>query len=541
MPGTMAIPIFNNKYAQWALHLLAILYLWSVFVIPNRLDWLLWWYLFYLPLEVPVFAALLLVRGRIRRPVLFVCTLLISAGLVFRVADMASFMVFGRPFNPVLDAYLLPFGFDLLRSSIGLARALLVALLLVLVIALILACSFFALKRVQRLLDRVPSNAALAGVAAVFVVWLIGYAGAWSKSSRYFFDQLSAHGNKVVSSLHELEEFREAIKTDVYQDVPGEKLFTALQNKDVFIVFVESYGRVLLDSQRYSPVIRPVLENAGQTLQQHGFFASSAFLESSTNGGLSWLAHGSTMSGLWIDSQLRYDALILSQRASLISLFKRAGWRTLGVMPAITSAWPESSYFGYEQLYDAAALDYRGIPFNYVTMPDQFTLAQIQRRERQGSGRRPVMAEIALISSHAPWTPIPDLIDWSRVGDGTEFNQMASSGYRPDQVWSDLELLKDQYRSSVVYVINTLVSYLQEYGDENLVVMVLGDHQPMPLIAEGASVSDVPVHFITADPELHALIRNWQWTPGMLPADDAPVWRMDSVRDRLVQTFSPQL
>src|SRR5690606_13752881 len=154
------------------------------------------------------------------------------------------------------------------------------------------------------------------------------------------------------------------------------------------------------------------------------------------------------------------------------------------------------SYFGYEQLYDAAALDYRGIPFKYVTMPDQFTLSQIQRRERQGSGRRPVMAEIALISSHAPWTPIPDLIDWSRVGDVTEFNQMASSGYRPDQVWSDLERLKDQYRSSVVYGINTLVSYLQEYGDENLVVMVLGDHQPMPLIAEGASVSDVPVHFI---------------------------------------------
>jgi hypothetical protein len=52
------------------------------------------------------------------------------------------------------------------------------------------------------------------------------------------------------------------------------------------------------------------------------------------------------MSGLWIDSQLRYDALMMSQRPSLIRLFQRAGWRTVGVMPAITLAWPEGQYFG---------------------------------------------------------------------------------------------------------------------------------------------------------------------------------------------------
>ena len=541
----MAGQILQQRYSQWVLNLLAIFYLWSIFVIPNRLDWLLWWYLFYLPLEVPVFAVLLLASERWRRPLLLLSTLVVSAGLIFRLSDMAAFMVFGRPFNPVLDLYLLPFGFDLLRSSVGALAGVLIAAALGLVVALLVVISWHALKRVQTLLQAVSARKAYAAVAGVLVFWLVTHSAGWSKSSRYFFDQLWMHGNKVASSVQELQQFREVIAEDAYQNVAGDKLFRALHNKDVLIIFVESYGRVLIDSERYSPVIRPELTNAGQVLAQHGYSSASAFIESSTMGGLSWLAHGSAMSGLWIDSQLRYDALILSQRASLVSLFARAGWRTAGVMPAISYAWPEGKYFGYDQLYDAPALGYQGLPFNYVTMPDQFTLARFQHNERRGSvadgERKPVMAEIALISSHAPWTPIPQLLDWQMVVDGSEFNQQATSGYRPDQVWSNLDLLKNQYRDSVVYVINTLVSYMLEYGDKDLVLMVLGDHQPMPLIAEGSSVADVLVHIISSDPEVMAAVSGWQWTPGMLPATDAPIWRMDSVRERLLTTFSPDL
>ncbi|MDP2285523.1 MAG: hypothetical protein Q8L06_15405, partial [Pseudohongiella sp.] len=285
--------------------------------------------------------------------------------------------------------------------------------------------------------------------------------------------------------------------------------------------------------------IRPLLEDATNRLAAQGYASSSAFLASSTIGGLSWLAHGTAMSGLWIDSQLRYDALMMSQRPTLISLFRRAGWRTLGVMPAITLAWPEGQYFGYDHIYDAAALEYQGLPFNYVTMPDQFTLARFQQQERDPVDRQPVMAELALISSHAPWTPIPDVIDWSLIADGTEFNEQAQRGPRTDQVWQDLDLLKSQYRDSVEYVVNTLVSYITQYGDDNLVLLILGDHQPMPLIAEGASAPDVMVHIVSSDPAIMRAVDAWQWTPGMLPADDAPVWLMDSLRDRFIETFSP--
>ena len=51
-----------------------------------------------------------------------------------------------------------------------------------------------------------------------------------------------------------------------------------------------------------------------------------------------------------------------------------------------------------------------------------------KRTERSTRNRQPVMAEITLVSSHAPWEPIPQLIKWSEVDDGSVFDTMAAAG-----------------------------------------------------------------------------------------------------------------
>lgn len=529
----------QNRYVRHGLTLLAVWYIFSIFVVPNRLDWIQWWYLLYFPLESVVFPLLLLIRGRAASWILVVSSGLIAAGLIFRLADMATNMIFARAFNPVLDVYLLSDGFHLLGSSLGYPATVVVSVLMALTVVLIIVACWLSLAHIRSLLWQFPLRWTSATLLVALLVWGVMAFFDSPKASRYFHDQLVSHIRNAVNSLTELRAFREVVNEDIYRAVPGDQLFGALQGKDILMIFLESYGRVLLDSPRYADVVRPALEQATNRLTAQGYASSSAFLASSTIGGLSWLAHGTAMSGLWIDSQLRYDALMMSQRPTLIRLFQRAGWRTVGVMPAITLAWPEGQYYGYDQIYDAAALEYQGLPFNYVTMPDQFTLARFQQRERDPAARKPVMAEFALISSHAPWTPIPEVIDWNHIVDGTEFNEQAMRGPRTDQVWQDIDLLKSQYRDSVVYVLDTLVSYVENFGDKNLVLLVMGDHQPMPLIAEGASVPDVMVHIISADPDVMQAAATWQWTPGMLPAEDAPVWRMDTVRNRLIETFSP--
>ena len=74
------------------------------------------------------------------------------------------------------------------------------------------------------------------------------------------------------------------------------------------------------------------------------------------------------------------------------------------IKPAIIHPWPEGSAQGFSQVYAAADLGYAGKPFNWITMPDQYTLSALQRAEPR-SPSRPLFAEVSLISSHSPWTP----------------------------------------------------------------------------------------------------------------------------------------
>ena len=207
-------------------------------------------------------------------------------------------------------------------------------------------------------------------------------------------------------------------------------------------------------------------------------------------------------------------------------------------MPAISLVWPEGGYYGYDKIYDAHNFGYQGLPFNWVTMPDQYVWSALHERERGDGIRRPVMAELALISSHAPWTPVAQLLPWEQVGDGRAFDIQAQSGLSPEEVWADVDSIRDHYRQSIEYMLQTLVSYVQEYGDEDLVVMVLGDHPAAPFITGDSEDKQVPVHLLAHDPAVIEAVADWQWQPGLLPDDDAPVWRMDRLRDQFIEAFS---
>ena len=67
----------------------------------------------------------------------------------------------------------------------------------------------------------------------------------------------------------------------------------------------------------FAPDIRALLEAGTESLGDAGFSSRSAFLTSSTFGGISWLAHATLHSGLWVDSQQRHDQLLLSDRFTL--------------------------------------------------------------------------------------------------------------------------------------------------------------------------------------------------------------------------------
>ena len=529
---------FSSKpQVRMALDVLALVCVFVALIIPNRLEWITPLSFLFLPLELIVAGLLLLVPrvgGRVLRTVLAV---LLATGLVFKVADLIVYEIFARPFNPVFDLYLLDDGLRLVTGAFGRVDAIVLTLLLLLVFALIFLGAFAVLGRLQLRLQQ-WSRHSLPALGGLLLVWIALYVVGFSRVNTYFYDELVEHMEAIVDSLHDIKSFAATLNTDKFATVRGEQLFNKLRGKDVLVVFVESYGRTVFDDPEFAKEVKPNFDWANSQFELNGLQARTAYLTSPTVGGISWLAHGTLLSGLWINNQLRYDSLVMSERPTLNRLFKRAGWRTLGVMPGISMAWPEGQYFGFDQTYTAANLGYKGLPFNWITMPDQFVLAALQAAERGERPRAPIMAELALISSHAPWTPVPDLIPWSQIGDGTIFNSQAVAGPDPDYVWAETSRIREQYQKSIIYVIDTLASYAIQFGDDNLVMIIMGDHQPAPLVTSDSASADVPVHIIARDPAVMAAIADWRWSEGLIPAEDAPVWRMDSLRDRLVEAFS---
>jgi hypothetical protein len=314
-------------------------------------------------------------------------------------------------------------------------------------------------------------------------------------------------------------------------------LLTGLRGKDVVLAFVESYGRSAVEDPRMATQVDAVLNAGTSSLKKAGYASRSGYLTSPTSGGGSVLAHATLLSGLWIDNRQRYKNLTTSNRLTLNQAFQRGAWRSVAVVPGVTQTWAEGNYFGYDKIYAEKDLGYRGPKFSWATMTDQYVLSAFEREEHSKPDHAPILAEIPLVSSHVPWAPIPSMIDWDAVGDGSVFGPMQAAGQSADDVWPDKTRIRAAYRQSIEYSLSTLISYVQKYGDDDLVMVFLGDHQPVELVTGKNPSKDVPITIVAKDPKVLDQIAGWGWTDGLKPAKDAPVWKMSDFRDKFLTAF----
>ncbi len=499
-----------------------------------------------LPLEPLVYVAVVLVlppRLVRTRVVLAVAVgVLLAATTVVRILDMGFREALNRPFDTVTDWGYTGSFVETVRGSFEGGVGVAVLASVVAAVAALLVLLPLSVLRLTGAATR-HRGAALGVVAVAAPVWL-GLAlldvrgGAGAVASRETAGYAAAQVTRVPSVLRDQREFTEATREDPLAGVPSERLLTGLRGKDVLLVFVESYGRVAVEDSAFSSGVTERLATGEQELAEKGFSARSAFLTSPAFGAISWLAHATLQSGLWADSQRRYDVLVTSPRLTLSRLFARAGWRTVGDVPANTRDWPQAAFYGFDHLYDSRNVGYRGPRFGYPTMPDQYTLAAFHRLELAPRPRRPVMAEIDLVTSHAPWSRIPRMVDWEAVGDGSVYDGMPSQLPSAGDIWPDPERVRAAYGEAVEYSLTALLSFVATYGDDDLVVLVVGDHQPATIVSGEDAGHDVPVSVIARDPAVLDSIGSWRWEPGLHPGPEAPVWRMDAFRDRFVEVFS---
>ncbi|MEU1618901.1 sulfatase [Streptomyces sp. NPDC005722] len=533
-----------TRALSWSLTVLAAVLVLFAFLMPDRLTQLTASRFARVPAEPILLAAVLLVLPpRPRRVVAVLSGVVLGLLVVLNCVDMGFYQSLERPFHLLFDWPLFSDGLSFLKDSAGTTTAygtLAGALFAVLAVLVLMPLAVVRLTKVMARHASVSRRGTLvAGVVwmtcATLGVQVAGLSLAANDTSL----RVRGRVEMVQQGLADEKVFAKQVADDRFAKMPADRLLSGLRGKDVIFTFIESYGRGAVEDPAMAPGVDAVLRDSTRQLAEAGFSARSGWLTSPVTGGGSWLAHTTFLSGLWVQDQQRYRYVSSSDRMTLTSAFKRTGdFRTVGMMPGVTRAWPEGKFFGLDHVHDSRTMGYQGPKFSWSPVPDQYTLSAFERLEHGKASNQPMMSEIVLTSSHNPWAPIPRMIDWGQVGDGSVYDAIKKEGKDRKEVWKDPRQVRQEYGSAIQYSLKSLTDFVTKYGNENTVLVFLGDHQPVSTVVGVNASRDVPVAIVAHDPKVLDRVSDWGWSDGLQPEHDAPVWRMDAFRDRFLSAFS---
>lgn len=516
-----------------------------VLIQPNHPAAVAWDALLLFPLELfaIIFTLVALGRRQIGWVVSAILVIVLTMIATLKSADFVMFTSLNRGFNPVADLPLVSSLYDLVVGAFGPIAATAAVILSIVAVIVLAALLWWAC----RVWAKLPVHSAVRGFAGVGAVLMIAACvadigqklGRWSlpydAPGTAFTARVGIERVRMVrQTMSDLRAFQLAAQEDPFRDQSG--LFD-LVDRNVFVVFIESYGRTSLDTPFYADLHRETLTKAEADLDALGLAMSSTLLVSPTQGGQSWLAHSTFANGLWVNNQTAYRAALASGRQTLYHLAAKSGFQTAAVMPQITLDWPEAQFMGFDTILAADDLGYEGLAFNWITMPDQFTFAAMDRllvSDPLLDGR--LFVQMALGSSHAPWVPVPELLPWEDLGTGTIFNDLVEASDPPSVVWKDHDRVRDQYRLAVDYALQTVFAYAALHAADPPLLIIVGDHQAAGFVALDER-PHVPMHVI-GPKHLVAAVADSGFTPGLIPEATTAVRPMSDMREHLLVSLS---
>ena len=305
---------------------------------------------------------------------------------------------------------------------------------------------------------------------------------------------------------------------------------------DVFLIFIESYGAIAFERSDMSPALAAGRADLDAAIRGTGRDVVSAFVESPTFGGSSWLAHLSLMSGVEVRDPETNAQLMTERRETMVTNFKRAGHRAVALMPGLRQVWPEGAFYGFDEIYGATRLDYRGPEFGWFAVPDQFSLAKFDALERAAPARAPLFVFFPTISTHFPFVPTPPYQpDWTRIFDAHPYDGpsiVRAYAQQPD--WTHFG---PGYVQAISYDYATLAGYLRLRANRDTVMILLGDHEPAAAVSGEGAPWDVPVHVITSRPGILEGLRARGFRAGLTPARPS-LGKMHMLLPILLDAFS---
>lgn len=482
-----------------------------------------------------VVLALVAWRGRVGNGLgngaLGILTLAYLLLVLGRYADVTAPSLFGRPINLYWDGLQIPRFLWVSAQEMAWWQSGGVVAVVLLCFALLFAALRWGIAVAAR--DAAPyalrHRWAWAATALATLLAAGNYAGVqatWPVMSKPVIPTYWHQLGLVAAALND-SAVQQALpaRTPVEDALERPDVLAALAGRDVYLIMMESVGAIVVDDPRASVPLRPVREQFAADVAASGRGMVSAYFTSPTFAGGSDLAHLGLLAAMDLSDPFRHDLLLTTDRPTLNTLFRRHGYQTFGLYPAVSWEWPERAFYGFDVYLEGRSLDYQGPELGYWKIPDQFAAARFEQMYPRSTGIAPGNGEnqvpprfvfFPTITNHLPFSPVPPFQpDWNRVLTPEPFDPADTAralAARPN--W--LDMFPD-YLGMVAYTYQWLGSYLRQPEPREAVYLLVGDHQPSANITgEGASW-DVPVHIISRDEALLQRLRAQGFQDGMDP------------------------
>jgi hypothetical protein len=441
---------------------------------------------------------------------------LVLVAALLNLADAATPAILGRGLDLYWDLGHAHSLIGLAVDAIGPWRSAAAVLALAVCIALMVVVA----QRLWRIVLAGLADRRVA-LAAAIVLGLGLTAAAWTPASVE--PLASGPGRALVrqaSGLERLWRPPAMLPAALAKPEPPKSDLAGLKGRDVYLVYLESYGTAVFDTPTFRAALEGPLARFQTVVEAAGYSIASNRLVSPTFGGGSWLAHATVASGVRVGDPVLYAALMASGRKLMPRYFKEAGWRALDIMPGIKGRYPEGRAWGFDRQVFADDLGYHGPGFGWFRIPDQFTLERAGTMRRALGEETPVFTQIVLVSSHIPFSPVPPYVsDW---GDAGVFATVPRTGW--DEVYRQPEWtrLAPAYAKSLAYDFVVLRDWLARRLSGRGLVILLGDHQPPAVVAGEDQPWTVPIHILSRDPTLVAPFLAAGYVRGLDPTQAAP-------------------
>lgn len=432
-------------------------------------------------------------------------------------ADVTAPALYGRDINVYWDLRFVPDVVAMMTRVAPLWLILVVTAAALLAVGVLYALLRWALATIGDAVARPSERRALAAAAAAAVALFVA-------------QTLTAHDPEASAFSHPVTGMYARQARLIAQTLGRSSSLAAgpsmnsdlslVQGADVFLVFVEAYGAVSYERPEFAKGLAGSRVKLAADIRDTHRDVVSAYVESPTFGGSSWLAHLSLVSGIEVRDTATSSLLMTKKRDTLVTTFARHGFRTIALMPGLRQNWPEGVFYGFDDVYGAGRLDYHGPEFGWFAIPDQFAIEKLDALEVGRQPRRPLFVLFPTISTHFPFSPTPPYqSDWPRLltDDPYEDSDIVEAhSVQPD--WLDFG---PGYIDALTYAYASIGGYLRLRADRDFVMILIGDHQPAAAVSGEGAPWTVPVHVIASRRPLLDRLAAHGFRPGLSPARPA--------------------